>query len=282
MVTYAVGDIQGCDATLAALLERLPFDDARDALWFTGDIVNRGPRSLGALRRLVALSERLGGRLACVLGNHDLHLLAVASGVARARRSDTLDELLAAPDRDALLDWLRRRPLVHRQTVGGRDHVLVHAGLHPRWTADDAVRLADEAHAALRGGGSASVTARDALAAITSSSPEAWDDELTGDDRLACLAAVMTRVRTCRADGRLCRDFKGPPDEAPRGCSPWYALPRRASRGSTVVFGHWAALGLHRADGVLGLDTGCVWGGPLTAVRLDDGALFQQPNVEAP
>ncbi len=300
MVTYVVGDIQGCDATLGRLLERLPLEPARDSLWFTGDLVNRGPRSLAALRRVVALSGRLGERCVTVLGNHDLHLLARAAGLTKARRGDTLEELLAAPDRDELLHWLRRQPLLHRQVLpcapGKRDadahdaasgspaplaaghaieFVLVHAGLHPHWSVAHAARLAGEVHDALCGADSLR-----ALAAITSGSPDRWDETLAGGERLASIVAVLTRIRTCRRDGRLCKDFKGPPADAPRECTAWYALRKRASRDATVVFGHWAALGLHLDDGVRGLDSGCVWGDELTALRLEDGALFQQPNCE--
>jgi len=322
MVTYVVGDIQGCDATLARLLERLPLEPARDALWFTGDLVNRGPRSLAALRRVVALSHQFGERCVAVLGNHDLHLLARAAGLTKPRRGDTLDDLLAANDRDELLDWLRRQPLLHRQVItcrpappgrsgksdgpagpGGTDAttgtgdtardaspapaalhasvhatevVLVHAGLHPHWSVAHAARLAGEVHEALCG-----PDHQAALAAITAGSPDQWDETLAGGERLASIVAVLTRIRTCRKDGRLCKDFKGPPADAPRECTPWYALRKRASRDATVVFGHWAALGLHLRDGVRGLDTGCVWGDELTALRLEDGVLFQQPNVEA-
>jgi bis(5'-nucleosyl)-tetraphosphatase (symmetrical) len=280
MVTYVIGDIQGCDATLGRLLERLPFDAARDALWFTGDLVNRGPRSLAALRRVAELSALLGERCVAVLGNHDLHLLARAAGLVRSRRGDTLDEVLAAPDREPLLDWLRRRPLLHvakgHGSHGKPATVLVHAGLHPRWDVTLAAQLAGEAQAALGGPGG-----ERALAAVTRGKPDQWSADLAGDARLAATVAFATRTRTCRADGRLCLDFKGSPSEAPDGCTPWYQLPERASRDAHVVFGHWAALGLHRGDGVLGLDTGCVWGGPLSAVRLEDGELFQQPNVEA-
>ncbi|HTE06910.1 MAG TPA: diadenosine tetraphosphatase [Planctomycetota bacterium] len=315
MVTYAIGDIQGCGASLHALLARLPLRPEHDALWFAGDVVNRGPRSLDALRTLVALSAEYGERCVCVLGNHDLHLLARAEGLVPTLRGDTLDDILAAPDRDALLDWLRHRPLLHRErlpvtvppdrdatsapdaaprsdsprerpatpgrgaTLAGpalREHVLVHAGLDPRWSVDEAARLGAEVQAALAG-----PEWRRTLAAITQTSPERWDAALAGDERLAAVAAVLTRLRTCRADGRLCRNAKGPPSEAPSGCTPWYEVTGRGSRGARVVFGHWAALGLHLRDDAACLDSGCVWGGPLTALRLEDDTPFQQPNIEA-
>ncbi len=286
MVTYAIGDIQGCEHTFVRLLERLraagDFDPARDRLWLVGDLVNRGPRSLAVLRRVHALAQpgALGERLTCVLGNHDLHLLACAANVARPRRGDTLDAVLAAPDRETLLEWLRHQPLLHTAAIGGsgsglRPHVLVHAGLPPGWTVEAAAARARELEAALSG-----PDWRDAAAAIKSEAPDRWDDHLEGAPRLSAISAGLTRLRTCHADGRLCLDFKGPPAEAPPGCRPWFDVPERLSAGATVVCGHWAALGLVLRDDLLALDSGCAWGGALTAVRLEDGAVFSEKNAE--
>jgi bis(5'-nucleosyl)-tetraphosphatase (symmetrical) len=272
MVTYAIGDIQGCERTLQRLLAHLRLDESADELWLVGDLVNRGPRSLAVLRWARAQADRMGARFACVLGNHELHLLAHAAGLEKPRKGDTLDEVLAAPDRDELLDWLRHRPLLHRRGP----HVLVHAGLHPQWSIPRAVELADEVHHAL----AAPDGGRAALAAITEGRSRDWKETLSGGRRLASIAAVLTRLRTCRPDGRACFDFKGAPADAPPRCMPWFTVPQRASADHTVVFGHWAALGLHVGDGVIGLDTACVWGKSLTAVRLEDGALFHERCID--
>ena len=221
-----------------------------------------------------------GDRLTVVLGNHDLHLLARAAGLARAKRRDTLEEVLAAPDRDDLLDWLRRRPLLHRE--GG--YLLVHAGLLPAWTPAEAERLAREVEEELRGD-----RAERLLRSLRAEPPRPWRASLSGGARRRLALAVFTRLRTLREDGRLCDDFSGPPEEAPTGCRPWFELPDRRSAGETVIFGHWAALGLLLRGGLAALDTGCAWGRELTALRLDDlddlddlkqGALFQEPAVE--
>lgn len=267
MPTYAVGDIQGCYATLMKLLDRIRFDPERDRLWLVGDLVNRGPRSLEVLR----WGFRLGGRLTVVLGNHDFHLLRRAYGAARPKRQDTLDAVLGAPDRDELLDWLRTRALLYRE--GG--YVLVHAGLLPQWTPAMAERLARELQNALAG-----PRVRSLLGKLRGDSPARWRDSLRGVTRLRVLVNALTRLRTCHADGRMCLDFSGMPDSAPPGCLPWFAQPRRRSRAATVIFGHWAALGFRMAPGIIALDSGCVWGGTLTAVRLDDGAVFQEPLAD--
>jgi bis(5'-nucleosyl)-tetraphosphatase (symmetrical) len=244
--------VQGCALTLERLLGRVAFDPARDRLWFVGDLVNRGPRSLDVLRRVRAL----GDRAVVVLGNHDLHLLARAAGVAGRKSRETLAEVLAAPDRDALLAWLRTRPLLHRED----GFVLVHAGLRPEWTVDEAGQRARAVEAGLRG---------ERFAEVVAGRAGALSDDL----------AVFVRLRTILADGRL-GDFHGPPAEAPAGATPWFAVRGRRHRDATVVFGHWAALGLHLADGVIGLDTGCAWGRALTAVRLDDRAVFSEPAAD--
>jgi bis(5'-nucleosyl)-tetraphosphatase (symmetrical) len=252
---YAVGDIQGCDEELQALLQRLKFSADRDQLWFVGDLVNRGPGSLAALRRVMSL----GDNAVVVLGNHDLHLLAVAHGARRPRPSDTLDEVLAAPDREALLEWLITRPLAHAE---GAD-LMVHAGVVPQWTVALTLTLAREIGEALR---------RDPRALFDhmyGNEPDRWHERLSGMARLRFAINVLTRLRVCTADGRVDLGVKGEPPPPPSPLRPWFAHAERASREARVIFGHWSALGLVREPGLIGLDTGCVWGGALSAVDLD-------------
>jgi bis(5'-nucleosyl)-tetraphosphatase (symmetrical) len=252
---YAIGDLQGCVEELRTLLARLKFSADRDRLWFVGDLVNRGPDSLATLR----LVRALGDNAVVVLGNHDLHLLAVAYGVQRRRRSDTLDAVLAASDRDALIEWLQLRPLAHLE---GND-LMVHAGLVPQWTATRTLALAAEVGNALR---------RDPRALFEhmyGDEPERWDERLAGAERARFIINVLTRLRLCTADGRVDISSKGPPPPPPSPLRPWFEHPRRASRDVRVIFGHWSALGLVERPGVLGLDSGCVWGGSLTAANLD-------------
>jgi bis(5'-nucleosyl)-tetraphosphatase (symmetrical) len=252
---YAIGDVQGCDQELRALLGRLKFSADRDRLWFVGDLVNRGPGSLATLRMVHAL----GDNAVVVLGNHDLHLLAVACGAQRRRRSDTLDQVLGAPDRDALLEWLLMRPLAH---VEGRD-LMVHAGVVPQWSAERTLALAGEVSRALR---------RDPRALFEhmyGDEPERWDERLSGAERLRFIINVLTRLRLCTADGRVDIGLKGPPPSPPSRLRPWFEHPQRATRDVRVIFGHWSALGLVDRPDVLGLDSGCVWGGTLTAADLD-------------
>lgn len=256
-------------ASLERLLGLIDFSPARDQLWLVGDLVNRGPRSLDVLRWAHGLPDAV----TCVLGNHDLHLLARAAGAAGPKQRDTLDEVLAAPDRDRLIDWLRHRPLVHVEDP----FVLVHAGLHPRWTVGEARALGEEIEAELQG-----PAWRAFLAQITrpSGPPPGWDPRLRGSERWRAILAYLVRVRTCRLDGRIEPGFDGPPSQAPPGCVPWFALPDRAWTTHTVVFGHWAALGLALGPHHLAIDTGCVWGNTLTALRLDDRTVFQVKAVE--
>ena len=255
MTRYAIGDLQGCVEELRALLARLKFSPDRDRLWFVGDLVNRGPESLATLR----LVRALGDNAVVVLGNHDLHLLAVAYGVQRRRRSDTLDAVLAASDRDALIEWLQLRPLAHLE---GND-LMVHAGLVPQWTAARTLALAAEVGSALRR------DPRTLFEHMYGDEPERWDERLAGAERLRFIINVLTRLRLCTSDGRVDISIKGPPPPPPSPLRPWFDHPQRASRDVRVIFGHWSALGLVRAHGVIGLDTGCVWGGALTAVDLD-------------
>ena len=255
MTRYAIGDLQGCAEELRTLLTRLKFSADRDRLWFVGDLVNRGPHSLATLRLVRALGESA----VVVLGNHDLHLLAVAYGVQRRRRSDTLDAVLAAPDRDALIEWLQRQPLAHLE---GSD-LMVHAGIVPQWTAARTLALGTEVASALR---------RDPRALFEhmyGDEPDRWDERLAGAERLRFIINVLTRLRLCTADGRVDIGIKGPPPPPPSPLRPWFEHPQRASRDVRVIFGHWSALGLVERPGVLGLDSGCVWGGSLTGADLD-------------
>jgi len=252
---YAIGDVQGCDEELRALLARLRFSADRDRLWFVGDLVNRGPGSLETLR----LVRSLGDNAVVVLGNHDLHLLAVALGAHRRRKSDTLDEVLAAPDRDELLEWLATRPLAH----AADDDLMVHAGVVPQWTPGQTLSLAGEVSAALRR------DPRGLFEHMYGNEPDRWDDQLAGTDRLRFIINVLTRLRVCTADGRIDVSIKGAPPLPSSPLRPWFEWAQRATRAARVIFGHWSALGLVQRSGILGLDTGCVWGGSLTAQDLD-------------
>lgn len=260
MAVYAIGDLQGCLAPLKRLLDRLRFDPASDRLWFCGDLVNRGPDSLDALRFVRGLGETA----LTVLGNHDLHLLALAWDPARSPRGkDTLDGVLAAPDREELLEWLRRRPLVHHDATLG--WTLVHAGLPPQWGLAEAQATAAELQGVLGGPGFAAFLGR-----MYGDGPDRWSPDLQGAGRLRYIVNAFTRMRYCRADGSLDLEEKGPPEQAPAGLVPWFRVPGRRSRSLKLVFGHWSSLGYVAESGVWGLDTGCVWGGRLTALRLDD------------
>ena len=260
MATYAIGDVQGCFASLMALLEAIRFDRRRDTLWFTGDLVNRGPDSLGVLRFVADLGERA----VCVLGNHDLHLLAVAHGQRRLRPKDTLRAVLEAPDRDALLDWLRHRSLLYRDD--DRDISLLHAGLPPQWTLAEAQRHARALEADLQG---PDFVAH--LATIVHKTCRRWLPSGPAKARRRYTAGCLTLLRYCRADGTLGLEHKGPPGSQPQPYLPWFAVPHRAHAGHELVFGHWASLGGYSAPGLQGLDTACVWGGRLTAMCLETG-----------
>jgi bis(5'-nucleosyl)-tetraphosphatase (symmetrical) len=267
MSTYAIGDVQGCYESLMRLLRRFDYSPGRDRLWLVGDLVNRGPRSLEVLR----WACDHGPGLEVVLGNHDLQLIGVADGALKLKRRSTLRPILEAPDRARLIGWLRRRPLIHREG----DWLMVHAGLLPSWSGEQAEALAREVEPVLAEG-----PTRALFRALDSDLPERWEPKLRGARRLAFVTAVLTRLRSCRRDGRPCFEFDGPPETSPTDCRPWFELPGRRSRGLTVIAGHWAALGLKRRPGFLGLDSACVWGGVLSAVRLEDGALFQQPLAD--
>lgn len=261
MATYAIGDIQGCHDDLMRLLDRVGFDPSQDRLWFAGDLVNRGPESLAVLRFV----KGLGRHAVSVLGNHDLHLLAVAAGTAKLRKSDTLDEILAAPDRDELLDWLQHRPLLHHDDSLG--YTLVHAGLPPQWDLEQAQACAGELQAVLQGPGFL-----DFFRDMYGDEPSRWHVSLTGMDRLRFIVNCFTRLRFVGPQGELELKTKGAPGSQPHGYLPWYQVPGRKNGGLRILFGHWSTVGeIQAAHNALGLDTGCVWGGRLTALRLDSG-----------
>lgn len=261
MAIYAVGDVQGCFDELGLLLDAVAFDPNADALWFVGDLVNRGPRSLETLRFV----KNLGDAAVAVLGNHDLHLLAVAWGASKTKRRDTFGDILDAPDRDELLDWLRRRPLLHADGA----FYLIHAGLPPQWTLEEAVGYAREAEEVLRGDGLLAF-----LLHMYGDRPDLWSDRLEGWERIRFIVNALTRIRYVDRDGRLNFKEKCAPNRRPPGLLPWFRAPGRSGDRGQIVFGHWSTLGLHRENGCVCLDTGCLWGGSLTALRLQDGTIF--------
>lgn len=272
MALYAIGDVQGCDAELGALLGTLKFSIDRDSVWFVGDLVNRGPDSLKVLRRIRAL----GDAATVILGNHDLHLLAVAYGGARLRSDDTLDAVLAAPDRAALLEWLQERPLMHED----RDLkvCMVHAGLAPQWDLRQAQDCAHELQRALRR------NPEKLFARLYGDQPDRWDNALEGEERLRFIANCFTRLRYLDSEGRLALRAKGSPKKAQtKSLIPWFEAREARWRGSRIVFGHWSTLGYFSNADVTGLDTGCVWGDRLTALRLDvpDAKPVQVPCAAA-
>jgi bis(5'-nucleosyl)-tetraphosphatase (symmetrical) len=259
MAMYLIGDVQGCDSALQRLLDTIAFSPSRDTLYLLGDLVNRGPESDRVLRRLMAY----GSSARCLLGNHDLHLLAVAHGVRAAHRSDTLECILQAPDRPALLHWLQHQALALELHTPPSRWLMVHAGVLPQWTADQTLSLAAEVQTMLRG--------PDALAFFQNmygSQPQRWSDDLQGWDRLRVIVNALTRMRFCSADGAMDFSSKEGASAAPAGTQPWFELPERQTAHCVVAFGHWSTLGwLGRAD-VFALDSGCVWGGCLTALEI--------------
>ncbi|MGQ0618630.1 MAG: symmetrical bis(5'-nucleosyl)-tetraphosphatase [Panacagrimonas sp.] len=270
MAIYAVGDLQGCFDELARLVDTLRFDPQRDRLVFCGDLVNRGPKSLEILRYV----RSLGTAAVTVLGNHDLHLLAVAHGGKQGRR-DTLTEILAASDCDELLDWLIEQPLAWRDP--GTGTVVIHAGLVPQWSVEQALSLASEAAAIIRGR-----EGRRFFSRMYGDHPDRWDEKLRGLDRTRFIVNCLTRLRYCTEDGRLDLRPKGAPGSQPAPLMPWFTVPGRASRGTPIVFGHWSTVGqiAWPDEHVHGLDTGCVWGGQLTALELRSGRLVQVSGSE--
>ncbi|WP_298139427.1 symmetrical bis(5'-nucleosyl)-tetraphosphatase [Acidiferrobacter sp.] len=265
MATYAIGDLQGCLRSLQALLAHIRYRDGTDRLWFTGDLVNRGPESLETLRFLRTLTDPV-----VVLGNHDLHLLGVACGARRVGTDDTLEAILTAPDRIELLDWLRQQPLLYHDT--DQDIAMVHAGLPAQWTIAEARDLASELEGALQG-----PLPCQALEGIYGSQPDLWSPALLGADRLRFIANALTRIRYCDLEGRLDMRNKGPLGTQAPGLVPWFDVPGRRSRQTRIVFGHWSSLGRRVFGNVVCLDSGCLWGGTLTALRLEDSMFFSVP-----
>lgn len=266
---WMIGDVQGCCAPLDRLLTHPEIaGDAQARFWFAGDLVNRGPASLASLRRIMAL----GDRAVSVLGNHDLHLLGVVAGVRKPSKSDTLTDILHAPDARDLIDWLRHRPLAHFE----QGHLLVHAGALPKWDVAKTLALAEEIQALLRG-----PNWKKALEKMYGNEPAQWEDDLKGGKRLRVIINALTRMRLCKPDGEMEFKTKVTPGAWPSGLVPWFDVPDRRTRDVTVVFGHWSTLGLTVRPDVICLDTGCVWGGELTAMRLQDRRIVQIPCEQA-
>jgi bis(5'-nucleosyl)-tetraphosphatase (symmetrical) len=262
MATFLIGDVQGCDTALARLLEKIDFSPSRDTLYLLGDLVNRGPDSAGVLRRLMALEESAH----CLLGNHDLSLLAVAHGLRAPHRNDTMDIVLQAPDREAMLHWLRRQ----RMAISAHGWLMVHGGVLPQWDLDQVLRLAAEVEAALRGPASVNF-----LSTMFGNQPTRWDDSLQGADRLRVIVNALTRLRFCTPEGRMDLKASGGLDGTPPGYLPWFDAPGRKTAGVQIAFGHWSTLGFLQRPDLLSLDTGCVWGGCLSALRLAQGSAAQ-------
>ena len=284
MATWAIGDVHGCFRTLEALVDRLDLDFGRDRLWIVGDLVNRGPASLQVLRWARALDDEMGDRFQVVLGNHDLHLIARALGIARERASDTLEDVLEAPDGADLVAWLRRRPFIHFARIGDTDFVLVHAGLRPGWSPKDALWAGERLQQQLPGPDAEWLLRRETDQG-THSGRSAGESRPTGNSggRRAAesRAALSALTRTRMLDSKQTpRAYNGPPEEAPKDLRPWFAVEPRGCPDHTVVCGHWAALGLYLRSNLIALDSGCVWGGRLTAIRLDDRRVVQENTVD--
>ncbi len=264
MSTYAIGDIQGCFVALEQLLKKIQFDRTHDVLWFTGDLVNRGPQSLETLRFI----KNLGAQQRTVLGNHDLHLLAIAYGYHPGRQDDTLTPILEAPDRDELIEWLAHQPLIHHDAT--LNFTMVHAGLAPAWDLATALRLAQEVETLLQH------NQRQALLQnLYGNEPATWNEQLTGWDRIRCIINFFTRIRFCHADGSLELKTKENTTSVEETLTPWFQFPTRKSQALNIIFGHWAALGgVTHTPNTFALDTGCVWGNCLTAMRLEDQQRF--------
>jgi bis(5'-nucleosyl)-tetraphosphatase (symmetrical) len=264
MSTYAIGDVQGCFTELQQLLEKIKFNCDKDRLWFVGDLVNRGPDSLETLRFV----KDLGASAVTVLGNHDLHLIIVAAGHGKMRDDDTLQKILTSSDRDELIEWLKSLPLVYAE----ENYLMVHAGLLPQWTIKKAVTLAHEVQTALQGKQS-----DEFIASMYGNKPDHWSDDLVGFDRLRVIVNAMTRMRFCRPDGSIDLKYKGEVEKAPPDYLPWFDVPSRKSRDAVIICGHWSALGLLVRQNLLALDSGCLWGGSLSCIRLEDKQVFQVP-----
>jgi bis(5'-nucleosyl)-tetraphosphatase (symmetrical) len=265
MATYAIGDIQGCYHAFQALLTQIEFNPQRDELWLVGDLINRGSGSLEVLRWCYQHQSSLK----VVLGNHDLHALVVAAGFVKPKKGDTLSALLAADDCDTLLNWLRHQHMVY----SNGQYLMVHAGLLPQWTAEQALSYAVEVESALQASDYLNF-----LENMYGNKPDRWYDDLTGLDRLRVITNAMTRLRVCTLQGEMQFSFKGELQDVPSGYMPWFDVPNRASQNIQIIFGHWSALGLQQRDNVDALDTGCLWGGQLTAMNLETKAITQVPS----
>ena len=267
MTIWAIGDIQGCYDAFQRLLDQCCFDPGRDQLWLVGDLVNRGPQSLEPLRFV----RSLGSAAVTVLGNHELYLLMVAAGaVPRRGKDDTLDAIFAAPDVIELLDWLKEQPLAYSAMLNGQRHLMVHAGLLPGWTADDAIALSNEVSERLKGPDFVAF-----LKSLWGDTPLSWKKKLSKDDRSRVIVNAMTRMRFCAIDGQMDLKVKGKPENAPDGHVPWFEVPGRKTVDDVLVVGHWSALGLKMTPNLVALDSGCLWGGNLTAVGLPDRRIEQ-------
>ena len=270
MSIYLIGDVQGCDAALGRLLDTCGFSASRDTLVLLGDLVNRGPDSAAVLRRVMGL----GASARSLLGNHDLHLLAVANGVRPAQRNDTLDGILQSAQREAMLEWLRHQPLALRQTIAGEDLLMVHAGVLPAWTAAQTIALAAEVETVLRGQDWPAF-----LRQMYGNAPARWSEQLAGAERLRCIVNALTRLRFCNAEGDMEFATKEGAAAAPQGYMPWFEVPGRQTQAVTVAFGHWSTLGWLERANLLSLDSGCVWGGQLSAVRLGTAGQRQRREL---
>lgn len=268
MAQYVVGDVQGCDGALQKLLDKLDFSASRDHLYLVGDLVNRGPESLAVLRRCMAGQ----GSISVILGNHDLHLLARYYGVRKAGKRDTMEQILNAPDVADLMGWLRHQPLVREIALSDAPLLLVHAGLLPQWTAAQAVELAAQVHEVLVD----EERCKAFLHQMYGDQPDVWSDDLAGVERLRVIVNAMTRLRFCTAEGRMDFASSEGADQTPAGLMPWFEVPGRKSANEAIAFGHWSTLGLQNRPHVIALDTGCVWGGCLTALRLESSLASRQ------
>lgn len=266
MARYVIGDVQGCFDSLKALVAQLPIHPRKDALWFVGDLVNRGPKSLHTIRQIMAT----GRRAVCVLGNHDLHLLAVASGARSLQKSDTLAQVLRAPDRKDIIDWLRARPLAHMED----NTLMVHAGVLPHWSAGRTLSLAKEVSARLK-----SRHWQDFLHEMVAGAKPHWADGLRGQQRMRAILSTFTRLRYLQPNGIPEFKAKLAPEQTP-GLVPWFDAPHRKTSRQLMVFGHWSTLGLMARPNLIALDTGCVWGRQLAAIRLEDRRVYLQPSLE--
>ena len=264
MTTYCIGDVQGCDSDLQRLLDTVGYSPSRDCVYLVGDLVNRGPQS----RQVIERCMRDEGSLFALLGNHDLHLIARAYGSRKGGKRDTLDDILHAPDCHTLIDWLRQQPLMRLAHIGAEPLAMVHAGLLPQWTVEQAMALAEEVHAMLR-----SDECDAFMQHMYGNKPDHWRDDLQGYDRLRAIINALSRLRFCTPKGRMDFESSESAEKAPKGLLPWFEAPHRASADTPIVFGHWSTLGLQDRNNIIALDTGCVWGGQLTAVRF--GATVQ-------